>query len=125
MFGTQLGGGTDINHALAYCHEQVRAPHDTIMVLISDLYEGGNRREMIKRAAQLVGSGVQLIALLALSDDGAPSFDAQVAGEFAALGVPCFACTPDHFPDLIAAAIQRQDVAQWAATKDIVLARGT
>ena len=86
LFGTQLGGGTDINRALGYCQALVRRPQETILVLISDLYEGGNREEMLKRAAALVGSGVQMIALLALSDDGAPSYDHGVAAALAGYG---------------------------------------
>jgi Mg-chelatase subunit ChlD len=124
LFGVQLGGGTDINRALTYCQSLVRRPQETILVLISDLYEGGSREEMLKRAAALAGSGVQLIALLALSDDGAPGYDHTVAAALAALGAPSFACTPDLFPDLMAAAINRQDIGQWAAARDIVAARG-
>jgi hypothetical protein len=124
LFGVQLGGGTDINRALGYCQGLVRRPQETILVLISDLYEGGNREEMLKRAATLAGSGVQLIALLALSDDGAPGYDHNVAAALAALGAPSFACTPDLFPDLMAAAINRQDIGQWAAAREIVTARG-
>lgn len=61
MFGVRLGGGTDINQAQGYCQNLIRQPHDTILILISDLYEGGNREEMLKRAAALIGSGVNLI----------------------------------------------------------------
>lgn len=124
LFGVQLGGGTDINRALGYCQGLVRRPQETIVVLISDLYEGGNRDELLRRAAALVGAGVQLVALLALSDRGAPSYDHAVATALAALGVPAFACTPDLFPDLMAAAINRQDLGQWAAAHEIVAARG-
>jgi Mg-chelatase subunit ChlD len=123
LFGTQLGGGTDINRALAYCQSLVRQPRETILVLISDLYEGGNREEMLKRAAALVNVGVQVIALLALNDDGAPSFDHGIAAALAGFGIPAFACTPDLFPDLMAAAINRQDIGQWAASREIVTAR--
>ncbi len=123
LFGVQLGGGTDINRALAYCQGLVRQPHETILVLISDLYEGGNRDELLKRAAALVGSGVQLVVLLALNDKGAPSYDHTIAAALAALGAPAFACTPDLFPDLMAAAINRQDIGQWAAAREIVAAR--
>ncbi|HYE76091.1 MAG TPA: VWA domain-containing protein, partial [Blastocatellia bacterium] len=122
LFGTQLGGGTDINLALNYCQGLVQKPQDTILVLISDLYEGGNQQEMLKRAASIVASGVQMIALLALSDKGAPSYDHNVAAAFAGFGIPSFACTPDLFPDLMAAAINRQDMTQWAAAHDIVVA---
>jgi Mg-chelatase subunit ChlD len=124
LFGTQLGGGTDINHALAYCQQVITRPTQTILVLITDLYEGGNRQEMMRRAAALVGSGVQVVCLLALSDRGAPSFDQRNAAQFASMGIPSFACTPDLFPDLMAAAIQKQDLNIWAAKNDIVTARG-
>jgi Mg-chelatase subunit ChlD len=123
LFGTQLGGGTDINLALNYCGGLVRHPNDTIMVLISDLYEGGNREEMLKRAAWFVQAGVQMIALLALDDKGAPGFDHTIAARFSELGIPCFACTPDLFPDLMAAAIGRRDIAQWAAANEIATTR--
>lgn len=115
LFGTQLGGGTDINRALTYCQSKIRRPSDTILVLISDLLEGGNTAQMLKRVQSIVASGVQMVALLALNDDGAPAFDAAHAEAFAAMGVPTFACTPDLFPDLIAAAIMKRDLKAWAA----------
>jgi hypothetical protein len=124
LFGTQLGGGTDIERALAYCQGLVRTPNDTILVLISDLFEGGNHAKLLSRVASLVNSGVQLITLLALSDRGAPASDHANAAQFAALGSPCFACTPDQFPDLMAAAIKRESIQQWAAGEGIVTARG-
>lgn len=120
LFGTQLGGGTDIHQALSYCQTRVRAPNDTILVLISDLYEGGDRQRLLKRAASLVASGVRLIALLALADQGAPAYDHSTASALAEMGVPAFACTPEQFPDLMAAAIERRDLAQWAAAHGIV-----
>jgi Mg-chelatase subunit ChlD len=123
LFGTQLGGGTDINRALAYCQQVITRPEQTILVLITDLYEGGNVREMLQRAAQLVTSGVQVICLLALNDKGAPGFDQRNAARLAAMGIPSFACTPDLFPDLMAAAIQKQDLALWAAKNEIVTSR--
>lgn len=122
LFGTQLGGGTDINRALGYCQQLVTRSRETIFMLISDLYEGGNRAEMLKRAASLVGSGVQVVALLALDDSGAPSYDHANAAAFTAMGIPCFACTPDLFPDLMAAAIQKQSLDQWASKAGIVRA---
>jgi Mg-chelatase subunit ChlD len=115
LFSTRLGGGTDINRAVAYCQELVRSPHDTIFVLISDLYEGGVEAEFMKRAATLAASGVQFVTLLALSDEGAPSFNADLAGQLATIGIPAFACTPDRFPELMAAAIQRADLRDFAA----------
>jgi hypothetical protein len=123
MFGTQLGGSTDINQALAYCQSLVRHPQETILVLISDLYEGGDANEMLKRVGTLVASGVQMIGILALNDEGAPMFNQQHAAAFATLDIPAFACTPDLFPDLMAAAIQRQDINRWAASQGITASR--
>jgi Mg-chelatase subunit ChlD len=114
LFGTQLGGGTDINRALTYCQSLVSRPPETLLVLITDLYEGGNREEMLRKIGGLVGAGVQVVTLLALSDSGAPSYDHDNAAALAALGVPAFACTPDQFPDLMAAAIRRADLTEWA-----------
>lgn len=120
LFGTQLGGGTDINRALAYSQGLVVRPKETIFVLISDLYEGGRNDEMLRRAAAMIASGVQFIVLLALDDQGAPSYDRSNAAKLVAMGAPCFACTPDLFPDLMAAAIKRSSLEQWAAKAGIV-----
>jgi Mg-chelatase subunit ChlD len=125
LFGIQLGGGTDINAALAYCQTRIEAPRDTVLVLISDLYEGGNEEEMLQRAQALKADGVQVVCLLALSDDGAPAYDHDNAATLASMGIPTFACTPDMFPDLMAAAIQNQDIGTWAAANDIPVAAPT
>jgi hypothetical protein len=124
LFGTQLGGGTDINRALAYCQSIITRPTQTVLVLISDLFEGGNAPEMLARAAELVRAGVNVVCLLALNDKGAPSYDANNAQHFASLGIPTFACTPDLFPDLMATALARRDVRAWAARNDVVATRG-
>jgi len=120
LFGVQLGGGTDINRALTYCQQITQRPTETILVLITDLYEGGNQEEMRNRAKSLVEAGVQVVVLLALNDDGAPSYDHNNAEYMAMLGIPVFACTPDKFPDLMAAALSKQDIAMWAAKEDLV-----
>jgi uncharacterized protein with von Willebrand factor type A (vWA) domain len=121
LFGVQLGGGTDINRALAYCESLVERPADTVLVLISDLFEGGIAEEMLRRSASLADSGVTMVALLALSDSGRPAYDAEHAAALAGIGIPAFACTPDLFPDLMAAAIERRDISAWAASNDLVV----
>jgi Mg-chelatase subunit ChlD len=124
LFGTQLGGGTDINRALAYCQQVITRPSETILVLITDLYEGGNNEEMLRRAQEITASGVNMICLLALNDRGTPSFDSRNAAALASMGCPAFSCTPDLFPDLMASAIQKRDLTLWAARHDIVAVRG-
>jgi hypothetical protein len=121
LFGTQLGGGTDIAQALAYCQQIIVRPAQTILVLITDLVEGGDSEELLLRAAELKKSGVNVACLLALSDRGAPVYDHDHARAFAELGIPAFACTPDLFPELMAAAIMRQDLGSWAARHELAL----
>ncbi len=123
LFGVQLGGGTDINQAVAYCESKIERPSKTHLVLITDLYEGGNASELKARVANLIKQDVNVITLLALSDDGKPSYDSNMAAEFAAIGSPVFACTPDQFPDLMATALKREDVLAWAADQDIKTVR--
>jgi Mg-chelatase subunit ChlD len=121
LFGVQLGGGTDIDAALTYCQQIITRPTDTVLVLITDLYEGGDVAGMRKRATELAAAGVQVVVLLALNDEGAPSYDHENANFLATLGIPVFACTPDKFPDLMAAALSKQDIGIWAAKEDLVL----
>jgi hypothetical protein len=80
---------------------------------------------MLKRVEEILASGAQVICLLALSDSGAPIYHDEHAAALATLGVPTFACTPDLFPELMAAAIGRQDISLWAARNDIALVRSS
>ncbi len=121
LFGIRLRGGTNIDRALTYCQQHIARPKDTVMVLISDLFEGGNKENMKRRAADLVSSGVNVIVLLALSDDGSPRYDKAMAADLAALGIPCFACTPKHFPDLMGTALSGHDVREWASSNNIAV----
>lgn len=120
LFGVQLGGGTDINRAIAYCQGLITRPRDSIFVLISDLYEGGVREEMLRRIGQLKESGVTVVVLLALSDEGAPAYDREIAAALLDLGTPAFACSPDAFPDLLAVAVAGGDIGLWAEREDLM-----
>lgn len=113
IFAAQLGGGTDINTAIGYCVQLVTNPAETILVLISDLFEGGRRDELLRRIRALRESGVTVLALLALDDSGTPAYDHQIAGAFSELGIPTFACTPDVFPEALEIAINGGDLTDW------------
>lgn len=124
IFATQLGGGTDINTAVAYCAQLVTRPRDTILVLVSDLFEGGSRPDLLRRLRTLHRSGVTILVLLALDDSGTPAFDHQVAGNLAELGIPAFACTPDVFPEALEVAINGGDLVAWASAYAAANAQG-
>ncbi|MEV5028128.1 VWA domain-containing protein [Paenibacillus sp. LPE1-1-1.1] len=115
LFGIQLGGGTDINKSVQYCEPFIHDPKKTLFILISDLYEGGNQSALIRRMEAMRQSGVSVICLLALSDGGVPSYDAELAKKLSGFGIPCFGCTPDRLPELIAGALQGQDLQALAA----------
>ena len=123
LFGIQLGGGNDDDPALAYSANLIERPSKAHFIWISDLYVGGEANSMLQRLAALVRSGVNVIVLLALTDQGRPSYNHAMAAQVAALGIPCFACTPDQFPDMMAAALRRDDIATWAASTDIKVIR--
>jgi len=115
IFGVQLGGGTDINKAVAYCEQYIGDPSQTIFFLITDLYEGGNQAQLVRRLKEMVESGVRVICLLALSDSGIPSFDQNLAKKISEFGVPCFGCTPNKLPELIEGVLKKQDLKTLAA----------
>jgi hypothetical protein len=115
LFGVQLGGGTDINRAVKYCQGLVHDPRKTLFILITDLFEGGNANELVRRTEALAESGVRAVTLLALSDSGVPCFDEHLAKRLRALGVPCFGCTPGMLPELLSAAIKGVNLEQVAA----------
>jgi hypothetical protein len=105
LFGVQLGGGTDIAQALTYCRQTISRPADTVLILISDLFEGGNADLMRARVLDLIRSGVTVLCLLALSDEGAPVYDRSMAADLVGLGATVMACTPDQFPAVLATAL--------------------
>lgn len=122
LFSTRLGGGTDVNRALTYCPSLVTTPRHHIHPGQRPL-RGGIEGECLKRTASMVASGRQFIRLPALSDEGAPCDNHNLAAQLSALNVPCFACTPDVFPDLTGDAISRRDINQWAAEAQIATTR--
>ncbi len=110
LFGVQLGGGTDINRAVTYCQGLVHDPHKTILILITDLFEGGNAKDLVGRMETLASDGVRAMVMLALSDSGVPCYDENLAKRLRNFGIPCFGCTPGLLPDFLAGAIRGADL---------------
>ncbi|WP_043931618.1 VWA domain-containing protein [Bacillus sp. EB01] len=113
LFGIQLGGGTDINKSLAYCQTLITDPGKTIFLLVSDLYEGGNQAAMLRRMKEMHESGVTVVALLALSDQGLPSYDEAIASRLGKMGIPSFGCSPNLLPDLLGDVLKGNDLSKW------------
>jgi Mg-chelatase subunit ChlD len=109
LFTAQLGGATDIHRAVAYAQEfLIERPERTLLLVVSDLREGGDAPALVARMRKLVDSRVKVLCLLALSDEGTPAFDRALAGELGALGIPCFGCTPRLLPTVIERVLKGQ-----------------
>ena len=104
LMKVQLGGGTDIGQALSYARQLVTAPRRTIVVLISDFYEGGPIARLYGEAHALLDSGVQLLGLAALDENARPEYDREVARRLVNMGAHVGAMTPG-------------ELAQWVAEK--------
>ncbi|MBC6994760.1 VWA domain-containing protein [Neolewinella lacunae] len=107
LFAIQLGGGTDIGRALRYAETLNTNPRDTVLILLSDLFEGGSVEAMLASVRRLQQSGLTFLPLLALNDEGAPAYDRTVAAQLTELGLQPFASTPGAFAEVLARALYR------------------
>jgi len=99
LFAAQLGGGTDLAPVLDYADSQIDDPMKTTLILISDLFDGGNPGLTLKAAQRIVERGVNFSILLALSETGTPVYDRTLAQQLAQYGIPSCGMTPDRFPE--------------------------
>ena len=106
LFSVQLGGGTLIERAIAYAQKLVTEPRRTIVVVLSDFYEGGPTEKLFARVKEVVESGVKVLGLAALGSEGDPDFDRQTAKQLVALGMPVAAMTPGKLADWIASHVR-------------------
>ena len=111
LFGIQLGGAEDYWKATCYCERFMHTPAKTLYVLLADLHDTSpNTKRFIAKMEFLLESGIKAIGLLAISDQGTPSYNEPLAETLAKLGMPCFGCTPERLPDLIAGVLRGNDL---------------
>jgi hypothetical protein len=116
LFGVQLGGAEDYWKATCYCERFMHTPSKTLYVLLADLQDTSpNTGRFLKKMEFLLESGIKAIGLLAISDQGVPSHNEKLAGQLAAMGMPCFGCTPDRLPEMLAAVLRGGDLKAIAA----------
>lgn len=99
LMSIQLGGGTNIAGALNYCETLIENPHRTMVVLVSDLYEGGGYSNLYRVCKDILEGGSKLIALTALDMDANPNYDRKVAATLADMGAFVGAMTPEHLAE--------------------------
>ena len=121
LFGVQLGGAEDYWKATSYCEQFMHTPAKTLYILIADLHDTSpNESRFVKKMEFLLESGLRAVTLLAISDQGQPSHNENLAAKLVRLGMPCFGCTPDRLPDLLAAVLKGQDLQQFADSVRLV-----
>jgi len=106
IFGVKLGGGTDIARAVAYGSTLVAEPEKTLFILITDLYEGGDRHELLRQLGALKESRCQVMCVLALNDAGKASYDQELGRKVASLEIPTFAATPNRLVEAVERALK-------------------
>jgi len=94
LMKVQLGGGTNIGQALQYAASLITNPRKTIVVLITDFYEGGSTNQLLTVTRQLLESGVNLLGLAALDEQAHPQYDRDLAQRMVNLGASVAAMTP-------------------------------
>lgn len=99
LMSVQLGGGTNIAGALDYCEGLIENPHRTLVVLVSDLYEGGGYGNLFRVCRNILEGGSKLIALTALDMDANPNYDRRAAATLADMGAFVGAMTPEKLAE--------------------------
>jgi|SRR5579883_359934 len=106
LMKVQLGGGTDITKALLYSSTLVRQPQRTIVVLITDFYEGRDERDLIAQTRLMADGGVRMIGLGALGYDARPAYNKSTATKLTKVGMDVLVCTPEKLADCMAQIIR-------------------
>ena len=125
LLGIQLGGAEDYWKATCYCEQFMHTPAKTLYILLADLHDTSpNQPKFEKRIEQLIEGGLKAVTLLAISDQGKPSYNHELAKKLTNLGMPCFGCSPDRLPDLLAAVLKGQDLNVFASQAEAAGAPG-
>ncbi len=101
LMSVQLGGGTDIGKALAYCEQLIETPSKTCILCVTDLYEGAPEKYLLNTSRNILESGAKLNFLTALDETANPAFDRQLGQKLANLGAFVGALTPEQLGDYI------------------------
>ncbi|TQS17986.1 VWA domain-containing protein [Microbispora hainanensis] len=107
LMKVQLGGGTDIARAAAYGASLVDQPRRAIVVLITDFFEGGDPRRLVRVVRDLVAQGSKVLGLAALDEQADPAYDRELAQRLADAGAHVGAMTPGELASFVAEHVGR------------------
>ena len=106
LLKVQLGGGTDIAQAVSYADEITQEPAKTIVVLITDFYEGGSQYALVDKIGEMAQAGVRMIGLAALGYDARPDYCSATAKKCRKAGMDILVCTPEKLAECMAKIIR-------------------
>jgi len=106
LLSIQLGGGTDITKALQYDQQLIREPARTIVVLITDFYEGRDERDLLRQVRAMAQAGIRMIGLGALGYDARPAYNKTTARKLRKMGMDILVCTPEKLAECMAQIIR-------------------
>ena len=106
LLSIQLGGGTDITQALAYANTLVRHPQRTIVVLVTDFFEGRPESDLVAQTRLMADGGLRMIGLGALGYDARPAYNKLTAAKLRKVGMDILVCTPEKLAESMAEIIR-------------------
>jgi Mg-chelatase subunit ChlD len=106
LMKVQLGGGTDIGKAVGYAQGLVENPRRTIVVLVTDFFEGGSEAVLVSRVKALCDQGCTVLGLAALDEQANPSFNRDLARRLVSVGAHVGAMTPGELVGFIASKVR-------------------
>jgi Mg-chelatase subunit ChlD len=107
LMKVQLGGGTDIGQAVDYASRLVDNPRRTIVVLITDFFEGAPLDRLFSVCRRLVESGVTCLGLAALDERADPTYDHATAARLVQMGWHVAAMTPGELASWVAEKVRK------------------
>lgn len=106
LMKVQLGGGTDIGKAVGYGAGLITAPRRTLLVVISDFFEGANPNILVQRVKSLCDQGTRVLGLCALDEEANPAYHRELARRLVDVGANMGAMTPGELASWIAEKIR-------------------
>jgi Mg-chelatase subunit ChlD len=101
LLSVQLGGGTDIGKAVTYCESLITSPDRTLLILLSDFFEGAPEERLIAAIMRMRESGVRMIGLAALDFRGDPVFNRELSQTLSEHGLKVAALTPRQLAERV------------------------
>ncbi len=79
-----------------------RQPARTIVVLVTDFYEGRAERDLVAQVKEMAQAGIRMIGLGALGYEARPEYNKTTASKCRKAGMDILSCTPEKLAEAMA-----------------------